>query len=72
MTPAQYEQRCAEMLRANAHNMSPSEVERMAYGAGDLATCMLAAQMCEVEIASRELPDDSWENIVEAARMFLR
>ena len=45
MTPAQYEQRCAEMLRMNAHNMTPREIERFAYGAADQALLIMTTKL---------------------------
>lgn len=59
MTPAQYEARCAEMLKANAHNMTPDEIERFAWGTSDRATKVLAG--CErqhvVDARAQDLED---------------
>ena len=43
-----------------------------AYGAGVPVTQMLAAQMAELDIASRREPDDSIEHAIDAAREFMR
>lgn len=72
MTPSQYEQRYREMLQRNAHNLSVAEIECLAYGAGVPVTQMLAAQMAELDIASRREPDDSIEHAIDAAREFMR
>lgn len=55
MTPAEYESRCAEMLRTNAHNMTPNEIECFAWGAGG----RIAVQMAEAfEDAAAQLTMD--------------
>jgi hypothetical protein len=38
-----YERRCRELLDRNAHNMTADEIERAAYGAGDMLLAQLAA-----------------------------
>ncbi len=72
MTPSQYEQRCAEMLRRNAHNMSVSEIERFAYGSNDAITQMLAAQMDEMASTASYAEGNQIKNAIEHARSFMR
>ena len=74
MTPAQYEQRCAEMLRMNAHNMSDDEIERFAFGAGEPVQRMLAVQNSELVhgCLSFTTEDDSLEFIVDDAKRVIR
>lgn len=72
MPPKQYEQRCAEMLRRNAHNLSVSEIERLAYGSNDAIMRMLAAQMDEIDSSARHAEDNQIENALDHARSFMR
>ncbi len=58
MTPTQYEQRCAEMLRMNAHNMSAGEIERFAFGAGNRALGMMGERVLQAEGEVEQLQDE--------------
>lgn len=62
MTPAEYESRCAEMLRMNAHNMSAGEIERFARCAGD-GTLARMAGMAEDGIAALDKTADLFEKV---------
>jgi hypothetical protein len=74
MTPTEYEFRCAEMLRANAHNMSDAEIERFAFGAGEPIQRMLAVQNSELVhgCLSFQSEDDSLEFIIDDAKRVIR
>lgn len=72
MTPAEYGSRCAEMLRTNAHNISASEIERLAFGAGVPVTRMLAAQMDELEYLADQSSEDDLFNAIQHAQGFMR
>lgn len=73
MTPAEYEARCAEMLRTNAHNMSAEEIERFAYGSGDSALQLLGVRCFEFEVGChRYSTDDDLEFLIEDATRFMR
>ena len=80
MTPAQYEQRCAEMLRANAHNMTDDEVERFAYGSGvkfpqrtfrTIAELNQNEKTDSEELADKEARIDRLENAIREAQRAL-
>ena len=72
MTPTEYEARCAQMLRANAHNMNADEIERLAYGTGDPAMQILSAQNAEMVYAAHEDDSDAAQHIADWGRAFLR
>ena len=72
MTPVEYESRCAEMLRMNAHNMDASEIERFAYGSGDPTLQLLSARNAEMVSAAIQGDADSAEDMVAYAEGFMR
>lgn len=59
LTPAQYEQRCREMLQRNARTMSAEEIERMAYGANDGTLAHVAYELDLAEAALYAEDDDA-------------
>lgn len=72
MSPSEYEFRCAEMLKANAHNMSADEIERMAYGSGDAALRMVSARFLELRQTAEKSHDEAMEYAIDDAEALLK
>lgn len=80
MTPNEYERRCAEMLQANAHNMTDDEVERFAFGSGirfpqrtfrTVAELKQSAKVDTEEMAEKDARIDRLEHAIREAQAAL-